>query len=104
VHPTTRIPGNGVGFARRSRSASSREDLEKASHGGAGGGSKLRMGGSSKAETLAGAGIPISTANDYEQLTGGWEEQAADVLSWSKNARIYAHIAAQLFVLDLKTG
>jgi hypothetical protein len=78
--------------------------LEKASQGGAGGGSKLRTGGSSKAETLAGAGIPISTANDYEQLTGGWEEQAADVLSWSKNARIYAHIAAQLFVLDLKTG
>lgn len=29
-----------------------------------------------KTETLRQAGIPISTANDYEQLTGGREEQA----------------------------
>jgi len=28
----------------------------------------------SKSETLAAAGIPVSTANDYEQLTGGREK------------------------------
>ncbi len=32
-----------------------------------------------KEETLKEAGIPIRTANDYEQLTGGREEQAQKV-------------------------
>src|SRR5262249_50292606 len=32
-----------------------------------------------KTEALKQAGIPISTANDYEQLTGGREEQAQKV-------------------------
>ena len=37
-----------------------------------------------KADTLEEAGIPISTANDYEQLTGGREAQAQQI----------AHLAA----------
>jgi hypothetical protein len=32
--------------------------------------------GKTKEETLKGAGIAISTANRYEQLTGGCQEQA----------------------------
>jgi hypothetical protein len=49
-------------------------ELETAKHGGAGGGSKLPTMGTSKAEQLAEAGISTSTANRYEELTGGKEQ------------------------------
>jgi hypothetical protein len=54
--------------------------MEKAEHGGAGGGSKIPPMGTSKAETLAEAGIPTSTAQRYEELAGPKEEQAEAVI------------------------
>jgi hypothetical protein len=43
--------------------------------------------GSSKAEQLASAGISTSTANRYEELSGGREEQAQAIAS-SENFRV----------------
>jgi hypothetical protein len=54
-------------------------DLEKAEHGGSGGGSKVRPNGLSKEETLERAGIAKQTAHDYEQLVGGKEQQAQTI-------------------------
>jgi hypothetical protein len=54
-------------------------ELERADHGGAGGGSKFPAMGISKAQALADAGISTSTAHRYEELAGGREEQAQAV-------------------------
>ncbi|UPY35046.1 hypothetical protein [Sediminicoccus sp. KRV36] len=51
-------------------------ELERADHGGSGGGSKFPAVGTSKAQALADAGISTSTAHRYEELAGGREEQA----------------------------
>ncbi len=51
-------------------------ELERADHGGSGGGSKFPAVGISKAQALADAGISTSTAHRYEELAGGREEQA----------------------------
>jgi hypothetical protein len=45
-------------------------ELEKAEHGGAGGGSKFPPLGTSTEQALAEAGLSTSTANRYEQLVG----------------------------------
>lgn len=54
-------------------------ELERADHGGAGGGSKFPAMGISKAQALADAGISTSTAHRYEEMAGGREEQAQAV-------------------------
>ena len=54
-------------------------DLEKAGHGGAGGGTKIPSTGISKEQQLAQAGISTSTAHRYEELAGGKEEQAQSI-------------------------
>jgi hypothetical protein len=51
-------------------------ELDRAEHGGLGGGSKIPPLGTSKAKALADAGIATSTAQRYEALAGGREEQA----------------------------
>lgn len=51
-------------------------ELERADHGGSGGGSKFPAVGTSKAQALADAGLSTSTAHRYEELAGGREEQA----------------------------
>jgi hypothetical protein len=51
-------------------------ELERADHGGSGGGSKFPAVGISKAQALAEAGISTSTAHRYEELAGGRGEQA----------------------------
>ncbi len=51
-------------------------ELERADHGGSGGGSKFPALGTSKAQALADAGLSTSTAHRYEELAGGREEQA----------------------------
>jgi hypothetical protein len=53
-------------------------ELETVKPGGAGGGANVRPPGQSKTEALEDAGIPRTTANDYEHLAGGREQQAQD--------------------------
>ena len=43
-------------------------ELEKAEHGGKGGGSKIRAAETSKTEQLEEAGLTLRTANRYEEL------------------------------------
>jgi hypothetical protein len=60
--------------------------MEKAEHGGAGGGSKIPPMGTSKAKTLAEAGISTSAAQRYEALAGPKEKQAEKAIEAATDA------------------
>jgi len=51
-------------------------ELDRAEHGGPGGGSKIPPAGMSKAQALAEAGLSTSTAQRYEGLSGSRDTQA----------------------------
>jgi hypothetical protein len=55
-----------------------------------------------KTEQLAEAGIPISTANDYEQLTGGREELAQEIAQAAAEA--YLRSDSELSMGGLKSA
>jgi hypothetical protein len=69
-------------------------ELEKAEHGGAGGGSKFPPLGTSKEQALAEAGLSTSTANRYEQLVGRADWAIIGTETISSRSTIPAYVAS----------